>query len=137
MTVSDELTTFMHQAMPFTALLGAQAVSAAPDEVCLRLAWAAERCTAGGTLHGGALMALADASGGWCSSLNLPEGATGTTTVESKTNFLRAVRSGQVQATTRPLHIGRTLLVVDTELRDDQGRLVARVTQTQMVLMGS
>ena len=78
-------------------------------------------------------MALADTVGTWCAFLNLPPNA-GTTTIESKTNFLRAVRGGSVEATARPLHAGRTVVVVDTELRDDQGRLVTRVTQTQAVL---
>ena len=79
-------------------------------------------------------MALADAAGGVCAFLNLPERATGTTTIESKTNFLRAVRAGHVTATARPLHAGRRTIVVDTELRDDEARLVARTTQTQAVL---
>lgn len=78
-------------------------------------------------------MALADTVGAWCAFLNVPEGA-GTTTIESKTNFLRAVRSGSVHAIARPLHIGRMVVVVDTELRDEDDRLVARVTQTQAVL---
>ena len=98
------------------------------------LEWTAERCTAGGILHGGALMTLADSVGGLCAYLNLPEGATGTATVESKTNFFRAVRGGEVTATARPLHVGRTLIVVQTDLRDDDGRFVAQVTQTQAVL---
>ena len=76
---------------------------------------------------------LADSIGAYCAVLNLPEGA-GTSTIESKTNFLRAVRSGYVEARARPLHVGRTTIVVDTELYDDQDRLVGRVTQTQAVL---
>jgi 1,4-dihydroxy-2-naphthoyl-CoA hydrolase len=123
----------LHEAMPFTALLGATAVAVAPEEVRLRLDWAPERCTAGGVLHGGALMGLADAAGGLCAFLNLPAGATGTATVSSATNFLRAVRDGQVEAVARPLHLGRTVLVVDTALLDAADRLVARVTQTQAV----
>jgi uncharacterized protein (TIGR00369 family) len=135
--VTDEtLTGFMHQAMPFTALLGATAVAASADEVRTALAWQESLCTMGGALHGGALMALADATGGWCAFLNLPTGAA-TSTIESKTNFLRPVRAGAVEAVARPLHVGRTVVVVDTELRDGEGRLVARVTQTQAVLPGS
>jgi len=65
--------------------------------------------------------------------LHVPEGAS-TTTVESKTNFLRGVREGHVEAVARPLHVGRSFIVVDTELVDPTGRLVARVTQTQAVL---
>jgi uncharacterized protein (TIGR00369 family) len=85
-------------------------------------------------MHGGALMSLADMAGASCAYLNLPEGATGTATIESKTNFLRALRDGHVDAISRPLHVGRTTIVVDTELRDADDRLVARTTQTQAVL---
>jgi uncharacterized protein (TIGR00369 family) len=123
----------MHETMPFSALIGAEAIAASGDEVRARVAWQPALCTSGGVLHGGLLMTLADTVGAWCAFLNLPEGA-GTTTIESKTNFLRAVRSGWVQAIARPLHVGRTVVVVDTELRDDDERLVARVTQTQAVL---
>jgi uncharacterized protein (TIGR00369 family) len=77
------------------------------------------------------MLALADTCGGVCAFLNLPEGATGTATVESKTNFMRAVRDGAVIATSRPLHAGRTLIVVETELTRDDGSLAAKVTQTQ------
>ena len=119
--------------MPFTNLLGVELTAAAPTEVRATLAWAEERCTTGGVLHGGALMGLADSLGGVCAFLNLPEGA-GTTTVESKTNFLRGVTEGQVEAVARPLHVGRRFVVVDTDLFDDRGKRVARVTQTQAVL---
>ena len=130
-----DLTATMHDLMPFTALIGAEAVSAGPDEVRLRLAWDPSRCTAGGLMHGGALMALADSAGGWCASLNLPDGATGTATVESKTNFLRGVTSGAIEAVSTVLHAGRTFIVVDTVVRDtERDRLVGRVTQTQAVL---
>ena len=117
------------------ALLGAEGISASAEEVKTRLSWDASRCTTDGIMHGGALMALADGTGGWCAFLNLPEGAS-TATIESKTNLLRAVRGGIVEATARPLHVGRTVIVVDTELRDDDGRLVARTTQTQAVIAG-
>jgi uncharacterized protein (TIGR00369 family) len=135
MSSQADLDGFMFETMPFTRVLGAEAVSAAPERVRARMAWDPSRCTAGGVLHGGALMALADSTGAWCAFLNLPAGSS-TTTIESKTNFLRAVRSGFVEATSCPLHVGRTVVVVDTEMRDDQGRLVARVTQTQAVRPG-
>jgi uncharacterized protein (TIGR00369 family) len=128
-----ELTKFMHETMPFTATLGIEAISASAEEVRARVAWDPSRCTAGGILHGGVLMALADSVGAYCAFLNLPQGAN-TTTIESKTNFLRAVRGGSVEAVARPLHAGRTVIVVDTELFDDDGRRAARVTQTQAVL---
>jgi uncharacterized protein (TIGR00369 family) len=124
----------LNEAMPFGALLGIEVDAASAEEVRGGLEWAAERCTAGGILHGGALMGLADSLGGLCAYLNLPEGATGMATVESKTNFFRGVREGRVTGVARPLHVGRTFIVVQTDLRDGQGRHVAQVTQTQAVL---
>jgi uncharacterized protein (TIGR00369 family) len=121
-------------AMPFASVLGLHEVVVTPQQVQASVAWDPARCTAGGILHGGLLMALADSVGGFCAYLNLPAGAAGTATIESKTNFLRPVAQGSVRATARPLHIGRTVIVVDTELHDDQSRLVARTTQTQAVL---
>ena len=129
-----DLTAQMHAVMPFTAVLGATALHARPDEVALRLDWDATRCTSGGLLHGGALMALADAAGGWCAFLALPDEGTGTATTSSTTHFLRPVTGGHVEAVSRPLHVGRTVIVVDTELRDAAGRLAARTTQAQAVL---
>jgi uncharacterized protein (TIGR00369 family) len=128
--VSEQLV----EAMPFAGTLGVEVDAAAPEEVRGGLAWSPERCTAGGILHGGALMALADSLGGLCAYLNLPDGATGTATIESKSNFFRGVSGGRVEAVSRPLHVGRTTIVVETDLRDDEGRHVARVTQTQAVL---
>ena len=122
--------------MPFAMAMGVELDAASPEEVTGRLAWAAERCTIGGALHGGALMALADSLGAICAFLNLPEGATGTSTIESKTNFFRGVREadGPVVAVSRPLHAGRTTVVVQTDLRTAAGKHVAQVTQTQAVL---
>jgi uncharacterized protein (TIGR00369 family) len=119
--------------MPFSAALGLALQTAGPAEVVGTLAWAPERCTSGGILHGGVLMALADSLGGACAYLNLPEGAA-TSTIESKTNFFRGVRAGVVRGVARPLHVGRSTIVVQTELRDDGDRLVAFVIQTQAVL---
>jgi uncharacterized protein (TIGR00369 family) len=130
--VLDELL----DAMPFAATAGVELLAAAPAEVRARLAWAPERCTAAGVLHGGALMTLADSAGAVCAYLNLPEGAT-TATVESKTNFLRPVSRGSVEAVARPVNVGRTLILVQTELRDDGGRLVTLVLQTQAVIAAS
>jgi 1,4-dihydroxy-2-naphthoyl-CoA hydrolase len=120
--------------MPFGAFLGIELVSASADEVRARLAWAEELCTAGGILHGGALMGLADSTGGFCAFLNLPEGASGTATIESKTNFFAPVRGGWVEGRSQPLHVGKTTIVVDTDLFDAGGRRVARATQTQAIL---
>jgi uncharacterized protein (TIGR00369 family) len=131
--MADPTVTF-HTLMPFTRTLGVTVVTYTAEEVRARLHWDPTLCTAGGVLHGGVLMSLADSTGAACAFLNLPAGATGTTTVESKTNFLRAVRDGHVDARSRPLHTGRTVLVIETDLLDDRDRLVARVTQSQLVL---
>ena len=121
--------------MPYAVALGIEIETASADEVTGRLGWDASRCTIGGALHGGALMALADSLGAICAFLNLPEGAGGTSTIESKTNFFRGVREGHVAATSRPLHVGRTTIVVQTDLVDGaSGKRVAQVTQTQAVL---
>lgn len=117
--------------MPFAKLIGAELTEVTPELVRGRMEWSEERCTAGGLLHGGALMALADGAGGALAFFNLPEGAIGTATIESKTNFLRGVRDGVVTSVSRLLHKGRTMIVIETELSDDAGRLVAKVTQTQ------
>ncbi|HEX2434015.1 MAG TPA: PaaI family thioesterase [Gaiellaceae bacterium] len=119
---------------PLAGTLGIEVTDIAAEEVRGGMDWAPEKCTAGGVLHGGALMAFADTLGGVCAFLNLPGGATATATVESKTNFFRAVREGRVQGVTRPLHVGRSFIVVQTDVVDDQDRRVAQVTQTQAVL---
>ncbi|WP_033295767.1 PaaI family thioesterase [Amycolatopsis jejuensis] len=129
-----EGTQLFHKTMPFSERLGIEVLEHGADLVRSRLAWDASLCTAGDTLHGGVLMALADSTGAMCAFLNLPEGAQGTTTLESKTNFLRGVRSGYATASSRPLHAGRRVIVVETEIRDDAGKLAAKVTQTQAVL---
>lgn len=117
--------------MPLFALLGVELLQTSRELVVGKLDYAPERCTAGGLLHGGALMALADGCGGVCAFLNLPEGAIGTATIESKTNFLRGVREGAVTAHTRPLHAGRSTIVIETEIARADGALAAKVTQTQ------
>jgi 1,4-dihydroxy-2-naphthoyl-CoA hydrolase len=124
----------LQKAMPFAKTLGIELLANQPEEVRCRLEFSERLSGAGVGLHGGAIMALADAAGGICAFLNLPDGATGTTTIESKTNFLKAVRSGHVEAVSRPLHTGRSVVVVETDVLDAESRLVARVTQSQIVL---
>ncbi|MFN2539218.1 MAG: PaaI family thioesterase [Mycobacteriales bacterium] len=119
--------------MPFALATGVELTAAEPTECRGRLPWAPERTTLGGALHGGALMTLADSVGAVCAFLNLPEGA-GTSTLSSSTNLLRGVREGYVEAVARPLHVGRSTVVVVTEVRDGAGRLVSSTTQTQAVL---
>jgi len=134
MDADAELTTRARASMPLAETLGLEMVAASPEEVHARLPWQERLCTAGGILHGGALMSLADAAGAYCAFLNLPDGSTATATIESKTNFFRAVRDAHVDARSRPLHRGRTTIVVETDLHDGAGKHVARVTQTQAVL---
>lgn len=123
----------LHTAMPLCETLGMRVSSAERDGVVLELDWSASLCTTAGLLHGGAVMALADSAGGVCAFLNLPEGAS-TSTIESKTNFLGAVKDGTITATARPLHVGGSTIVVETEVRRADGKLVGKVTQTQAVL---
>ena len=119
--------------MPYATALGISLDDVTPELVRGSLDWSPERCTAAGLLHGGAIMSLADTVGAVCALLNLPSGA-GTATVESATNFFRAVRDGTLHAAARPLHAGRSFIVVRTELADDAGRPVGQTTQTQAVL---
>jgi uncharacterized protein (TIGR00369 family) len=124
----------IRETMPLAATLGIRGPSLSKDEVVLELDWAPELCTSGGLLHGGVVMALADSAGGACAFLNLPEGSTGTATIESKTNFLAGVKEGTVTATSHLLHKGSRTIVVETEVHRSDGRLAAKVTQTQAVL---
>jgi 1,4-dihydroxy-2-naphthoyl-CoA hydrolase len=131
---SSEQNRRLVETMPHAVALGVEIDDATAAEVTGHLAWRSELTTLGGAVHGGALMALADSLGAVCAFLNLPEGALGTSTIESKTNFFRGVTAGHVHASAKPLHVGRSTVVVQTDLRDDAGRHVAQITQTQSVL---
>jgi uncharacterized protein (TIGR00369 family) len=133
MNDAHEMTTELHRRMPFVKACGIRLVAVGPGEVRGEMDWTPELCTSGGVLHGGALMTFADTLGAMCAVANLPPGTT-TTTIESKTNFLRAFRAGRARAVTIPVHVGRTLIVVQTDVRDEEGKRVALVTQTQIVL---
>jgi uncharacterized protein (TIGR00369 family) len=114
-------------------LLGIRIVEASPERVVAQLAIRDDLRTVGGSLHGGTLMALADTVGATATVLNLPPGA-GTTTLESKTNFFAAGRSGTVRAEATPLHRGKRTMVWQTRVTDETGRLLSLTIQTQMVL---
>jgi 1,4-dihydroxy-2-naphthoyl-CoA hydrolase len=119
---------------PFPRWLGITVTSAAQDRVVAELTVRQELCTAGEIIHGGAIMAFADTIGALGTVLNLREGQ-GTTTVESKTNFFLPGPVGtRLIAEATPLHRGRRTQVWETRLTNQDGRLVAKVTQTQMVL---
>lgn len=133
--MDDALTKTIREAMPFAVQLGFEALGSGPSAVVVRGAWAPERCTAAGVLHGGYLMSLADVAAATLAFLNLPAGAS-TTTIESKTNFLAAVRSGSVTARAEPVHVGRRTIVVQVDVTDEAGKLVTRTLQTQAVIEG-
>ena len=119
---------------PFFRLLGAKIVEASPDRVVAELLVRDELANRNGSLHGGAVMAVADNLGGTATFLNLPAGA-GTTTIESKTNFFAAVALGDtLRAECTALHRGRTTMVWQTRITRGDGRLAAIVTQTQLVM---
>ena len=121
--------------MPFAKLMGIVFTTATADEVRAEMMVRDDLCTTPGTLHGGAMMALADSVGAVATFINLPSSAKGTTTLESKTNFLKAAPAGEiVTAICRPVHRGARTMVWTTEIRRADGRLAAIVTQTQMVL---
>jgi 1,4-dihydroxy-2-naphthoyl-CoA hydrolase len=121
--------------LPFADHLGVEFVSADRDRIVAKMRVAPEHCTLGGRVHGGALMAFADTMGGVGALINLDETASGTTTIESKTNFLGAAPAGAVLiATATPIHRGRRTQVWQTRIETEEGRPVAWVTQTQLTL---
>ena len=130
----DMLTRIRGQMLPFAELLGIEFVSASPDKVVAEMVVREDLCTRPAVLHGGAVMAFADTLGATGTILNLPEGA-GTTTIESKTNFIAPAPAGtRVIGEAIPVHRGRRTMIWQTRVSTPEGRLVALVTQTQLVL---
>ncbi len=121
--------------IPFAGVLGIELVSGTKDRIEARMLVRPELCNPVSVLHGGAIMSLADTLGAVGASMNLPEGTNGTTTLESKTNFIGAAKSGEtVIAVCTPVHVGRRTSVWQTKITTEAGKTVALVTQTQMVL---
>lgn len=121
--------------MPFAELKGVKFIEADKDRVVAKMLVRPDLCTLHHTIHGGAIMAFADSVGAAATVINLPADAKGTTTIESKTNFIGGAKEGAtITATTTPVHRGRRTQVWTTRLETDDGKLVAVVTQTQMVL---
>ena len=121
--------------MPFAKMMGVQVSEASAERVVGTLLVRDELCTAGGILHGGAIMAFADSLGAIGGFMSLPEGAAGTTTLESKTNFLGGAKAGvNVRGETLPVHRGKRTSVWQTKISTEDGKAVALVLQTQMVL---
>jgi len=127
-----EYTALIRRIMPFCDVLGLTVVSASSDRVEATVEWTEERTTVFGGLHGGYVMAVADSVGALCAAQNLAEGA-GTSTIESKTNFLRPIMEGMATIVATPVHLGRTTIVVQTEVLRNDGKRAALTTQTQAV----
>jgi 1,4-dihydroxy-2-naphthoyl-CoA hydrolase len=133
----DPLSLIEEKKMPFAELLGIRILSAAPERLTAEMVVREDFCTVPAVLHGGAVMAFADSLGAYATMLNLPEGAS-TTTIESKTNFLAPAPAGTtVTGECAAVHRGRRTMVWQTRITNAQGRLLAIVTQTQMVLEGT
>ena len=130
---NPELTQLAHSMMPFSKILGLELVEGSSERVVAQAEWQSEHCTADKLLHGGYLMAVADSVGGTCAWLNLPQDAR-TATIESKTNFFRGVKEGQIKVVATPIHIGRTTIVVQTDITNVKNELVSRTIQTQAVI---
>jgi uncharacterized protein (TIGR00369 family) len=130
----DALARIKAEMLPFAELLGIEFIAAEPGRVAAEMTVRADLCTRPAVLHGGAIMAFADTLGATGTILNLPEGA-GTTTIESKTNFIAAAPLGsRITGEATPVHRGRRTMVWQTRISTAEGRLVALVTQTQLVL---
>jgi uncharacterized protein (TIGR00369 family) len=122
--------------MPFAELKGVTFTAADKDRVVARMPVRPDLCTLGHIIHGGAIMAFADSVGAAATVINLPDDAKGTTTIESKTNFIGGAKEGTTLiATATPVHRGRRTQVWQTRLETEDGKLVAVVIQTQMVLV--
>lgn len=132
--MSEELTARARAAMPFAGHLDLDIEAAGSHRVVGKAPWRPQHCTLGGILHGGYLMGLADCVGATLTTFLLPADATGTTTIEAKTNFFKAVREGSVTIEATPIHVGQTTVVVQIDITDDRQRLVTRTTQTQLIL---
>jgi 1,4-dihydroxy-2-naphthoyl-CoA hydrolase len=131
---SDLVRVLQERIPPFSKLLDVRFISAAQDRVTAEMVVRDELCTTPATLHGGAIMAFADTLGACATVLNLREGQ-GTTTIESKTNFFAPAPAGtKVIGECLPLHRGRRTMAWQTRITNEEGRLIAVVTQTQMVL---
>jgi 1,4-dihydroxy-2-naphthoyl-CoA hydrolase len=130
----DMLARIVSHPLPFAELLGIAFVSAAADRIVARMTVRSDLCTRPAVAHGGAIMAFADTLGAAGTIVNLPEGA-GTTTIESKTNFVAPAPVGtEITGEAVPIHRGRRTMIWQTRITSAEGRLIAMVTQTQLVL---
>lgn len=131
----DERLAAVVKMVPFSAHLGFEIKEMGADRVIVHALIRPECCTSGGTAHGGFLMALADFTGAVGAFQVLPDGAKGTTTIESKTNMMGAIPEGStLVATATPLHVGRRTSVWVTRVESADGKLASVTTQTQLAL---
>ena len=136
MSDAVEATQSLKSGTPFSDLMGIELIERSKDRIVGRMVVRDDLCTSGSILHGGAYMAFADTLGAIGAVMNLRQGQ-GTTTLESKTNFFRGAPAGStITGTSTPLHVGRRSSVWQTRITNDDGKLMALVTQTQMVLEG-
>jgi uncharacterized protein (TIGR00369 family) len=134
MEAMDILARIKSEMLPFAEVLGIEFTHTAKERVVAEMTVRADLCTRPAVLHGGAIMAFADTLGATGTILNLPDGAD-TTTVESKTNFIAAAPLGaRIIGEATPVHRGRRTMVWQTRISTGEGRLIAVVTQTQLVL---
>lgn len=130
----DTLARIKDTRLPFAELLGIEVISASPDKIIAEMTVREDLCTSPAVLHGGAIMAFADTLGALGTIVNLPQGS-GTTTIESKTNFVAPAAVGtRIVGEATPIHRGRRTMIWQTRISGPGGRLVALVTQTQLVL---
>ena len=130
----DTLARIKDTRLPFAELLGIEVISASPDKIVAEMKVREDLCTSPAVLHGGAIMAFADTLGALGTIVNLPQGS-GTTTIESKTNFVAPAAIGtRIVGEATPIHRGRRTMIWQTRISGPGGRLVALVTQTQLVL---
>lgn len=135
MNLSDEQLAQIAKAVPFASHLGIKMAELTKDKVVCTVVPKPEHCTTMNSVHGGFLMAFADYAGACGAYFNLPEGSTGTTTTESKTNMIRPGQPGTtLTATSTPINIGRRLQVWQTRIEGEDGKLVSLTTQTQINL---
>jgi uncharacterized protein (TIGR00369 family) len=130
---NSEMTQMAHAMMPFTEILGLEICEGSSGKVVARAKWTRERCTSDNLIHGGYLMAVADSIGAACAWLNLPEDSR-TTTIESKTNFFKGLTGGHIQLIATPIHVGRTTIVVQTDITNEKDDFISRTIQTQAVI---
>ena len=130
----DRLRQIANEQPEFSKLLGIQLIEATPERVVMDLPVTEALSNRNGVMHGGAILGLTDNAGGTASSINLKPGQN-TVTLESKVNFLRPIRIGDVaRATVTPVHLGGTTRIWDIAITRGDGKLAAKVTQTQMTI---